>query len=99
MPVIKEFGVDGKIIINALSGISGAGRKAAVNNLYVERTENCGAYAPGKSHRHQPEIKKELDSVNGTDTDLFFTPHLVPLKRGMEVTTILDVPKQPLLTN
>ncbi len=95
IPVLKEFGVDGKIVINALSGISGAGRKAAVNNLFVERTENCGAYSPGKSHRHQPEIKKELDAaLGGGDADLFFTPHLVPLKRGMEVTTILDLPKE-----
>ncbi|MBI9106112.1 MAG: N-acetyl-gamma-glutamyl-phosphate reductase [Spirochaetales bacterium] len=95
LPVIREYGNEGKIIINALSGISGAGKKAAFNNLFVERTENCGAYAPGKSHRHQPEIKKELDAVGGTDIDLFFTPHLVPLKRGMEVTTLLDL-KAPI---
>ena len=92
LPVIKEYGSDGKIIINALSGISGAGRKAAVNSLFVERTENCGAYAPGSSHRHQPEIKKEIDAAGKTDISLFFTPHLIPLKRGMEVTTILDLP-------
>ena len=97
MPVLSEFGVDGKIIINALSGISGAGKKAAFNNLFVERTENCGAYAPGKSHRHQPEIKKELDAAAAATAaggvNLFFTPHLVPLKRGMEITTILDIPE------
>ena len=96
-PVIKEFGVEGKIIVNAMSGISGAGKKAVFNNLFVERTENCGAYAPGKSHRHQPEIKKELDAALGSKdsqhgADLFFTPHLVPLKRGMEITTVLDLP-------
>ena len=100
IPVIKEFGVDGKIIINSMSGVSGAGKKAVFNNLFVERTENCGAYAPGKSHRHQPEIKKELDAALGDSShaadggvDLFFTPHLVPLKRGMEITTILDIPE------
>ena len=95
IPVMKEIGADGKIVINALSGISGAGRKAAVNNLFVERTENCGAYAPAKSHRHQPEIKKELDAAGSCDTDLFFTPHLVPLKRGMEITTLLDLKEAP----
>jgi N-acetyl-gamma-glutamyl-phosphate reductase len=94
IPVIKEYGVYGKIIINSLSGISGAGKKAAFNNLFVERTENCGAYAPGKSHRHQPEIKKELDAAGKIDTNLFFTPHLVPLKRGMEITTLLDLPSE-----
>lgn len=95
IPVIKKFGVEGKIIINAMSGVSGAGKKAIFNNLFVERTENCGAYAPGKSHRHQPEIKKELDAALGTEdgVDLFFTPHLVPLKRGMEITTIIDIPE------
>ena len=105
-PVLKEFGVDGKIVVNSMSGISGAGKKAVFNNLFVERTENCGAYAPGKSHRHQPEIKKELDfALSGTAAEaaddgtagdgvnLFFTPHLVPLKRGMEITTILDIPE------
>ncbi|MDC7228087.1 MAG: N-acetyl-gamma-glutamyl-phosphate reductase [Spirochaetales bacterium] len=101
IPVIQKFGACGKIVANAMSGISGAGKKAVFNNLFVERTENCGAYAPGKSHRHQPEIKKELDaaaSAAGKDlgaegANLFFTPHLVPLKRGMEITTILDVPE------
>jgi N-acetyl-gamma-glutamyl-phosphate reductase len=92
IPIVREFGFEGKIVINALSGISGAGKKAVFNNLFVERTENCGAYAPAKSHRHQPEIKSELDAAFGGDADLFFTPHLVPLKRGMEVTTILDLP-------
>ena len=94
IPVLKKWGADGKIVINALSGISGAGRKTAVNNLFVERTENCGAYAPGKKHRHQPEIKKELDINTGADNDLFFTPHLVPLKRGMEITSIVDLPAE-----
>ncbi len=96
-PVLEQFGVDGKIVINAMSGISGAGRKAVFNNLFVERSENCGAYAPGKSHRHQPEIKKEIDAAlssgaKAADSNVFFTPHLVPLKRGMEITTIMDIP-------
>lgn len=98
IPIIKELGIDGKIIINALSGVSGAGKKAVFNNLFVERTENCGAYAPAKSHRHQPEIKKEIElALKSTgmekEVDLFFTPHLVPLKRGMEVTTHFDIPQ------
>ncbi len=98
VPVVKTFGIDGKIVTNSMSGISGAGKKAVFNNLFVERTENCGAYAPGKSHRHQPEIKKELDATlsavgKAADADLFFTPHLVPLKRGMEITTIIDIPE------
>ena len=93
IPVLREIGAEGKIIVNALSGISGAGKKAVFNNLYVERTENCGAYAPAKSHRHHPEIKTELDTALGSPVDLFFTPHLVPLKRGMEITTAVDLPR------
>ncbi|MCF7928477.1 MAG: N-acetyl-gamma-glutamyl-phosphate reductase [Spirochaetales bacterium] len=82
--------ISGKAIINALSGISGAGKKAKANLLYVERSENCNAYAPGKSHRHALEIQKEV-AFRSDDLDPLFTPHLVPLKRGMEVTTAVSL--------
>lgn len=94
LPIVKEFGLKGRVIINSLSGVSGAGKKAAVNNLFVERTENCGAYAPGTSHRHQPEIKQELDRNADDALPVLFTPHLVPLKRGMESTIIVEPAKQ-----
>ncbi|MBN2655769.1 MAG: N-acetyl-gamma-glutamyl-phosphate reductase [Spirochaetales bacterium] len=86
LPLLKEGIVEGDLTTTALSGISGAGKKAAINNLFVERSENCNAYNPGKKHRHQTEIQKELD-YTGRKSNLLFTPHLVPLRRGMFVTT------------
>ncbi len=85
--------VDGPIVINAISGITGAGRTARVNTLYSERTENSNAYAPGTSHRHHAEISEQLalaaGNAPGLPGDIFFTPHLVPLKQGMVVTTVV----------
>jgi N-acetyl-gamma-glutamyl-phosphate reductase len=86
LPLLKEEIIGGNMTINALSGISGAGKKASINNLFVERSENCNAYAPGKKHRHRSEIQKELD-YTGKKSDVLFTPHLVPMRRGMIVTT------------
>lgn len=90
LPLAKEKLLRGNIFINSLSGISGAGKKAKVQNLFVERSENCGAYLPGKSHRHQSEILQEILNVN-QELDCFFTPHLVPLKRGMFTTTAVHI--------
>ncbi len=73
------------ITINALSGISGAGRSAKENSLFVERAENTVAYSPGTSHRHSPEMVQEL-RAGGAAASVFFTPHLVPMRRGMEAT-------------
>jgi len=97
LPLAKRGFLKGDIIINALSGISGAGKKASDNNLYCTRTENLNAYAPAKSHRHQTEIQDQLERLglnlnSGAQTenpelDVFFTPHLVPVKQGMEVTS------------
>ncbi len=86
LPLVKERIIEGSIVTNAISGISGAGRKQSLNLLFVERSENTGAYAPGKSHRHQPEIEGELRKEN-ENINLFFTPHLAPLKRGIVATT------------
>jgi len=86
LPLLKEGFIEGDLTTTALSGISGAGKKATINNLFVERSENCNAYNPGRRHRHQTEIQKELD-YTGVKTNLIFTPHLVPVKRGMFVTT------------
>ncbi len=93
LPLLTERIISGNISINALSGISGAGKKASINNLFVERSENCNAYSPGKKHRHYPEIKKEI-AKTGCKTDIIFTPHLIPIKRGMFVSTIADLNKK-----
>lgn len=90
IPLAAKGFIEGTIITNALSGISGAGKKATIGNLYVERTENTCAYLPGKTHRHFTEIKKEIDSFDKS-LELFFTPHLVPLKRGMHAATVASL--------
>jgi N-acetyl-gamma-glutamyl-phosphate reductase len=92
LPLVRAGLVDGLVVVNAISGISGAGKKERVDLLYSERTENAGAYNPGRSHRHAPEIEGELKAVRAS-LSLLFTPHLAPLKRGMCVTTVVHLTK------
>lgn len=101
LPLAEQNLIDGTIITNALSGITGAGRNAKVNTLYGERTENANAYNPGRLHRHHAEIVERLNLVGrrvgspgdiGTNRiELIFTPHLVPMKQGMAVTTVVPM--------
>lgn len=90
LPLLKEGVIGGKIIINAISGISGAGKKLKEYLLFCECTENAVAYSPGKTHRHLFEIESRLQSVDNS-VSAFFTPHLSPLKRGMAVTTFTEL--------
>ncbi len=96
LPLAKEGLLTGTAVVNAISGISGAGKKERIDLLYSERTENTGAYNPGKSHRHEPEIEQELLAADSS-LGLLFTPHLAPLKRGMVATTVValkhDIPE------
>lgn len=73
------------IIIDAKSGVSGAGRTAKQNLLYAECNENLMAYSVG-THRHQPEIEQVLSTASGKAVDVIFTPHLTPMDRGIEAT-------------
>ncbi len=73
------------IIIDAKSGVSGAGRTAKQNILYCECNEALSAYSVGK-HRHTPEIEQVLSEVVGQNVQVIFTPHLVPMDRGMMAT-------------
>jgi N-acetyl-gamma-glutamyl-phosphate reductase len=74
------------ITINALSGVSGAGRGLKETNLFVEVAEAVAPYAVGR-HRHMPEIEQELGKGFGAPVTISFTPHLVPMNRG-ELETI-----------
>jgi N-acetyl-gamma-glutamyl-phosphate reductase len=94
LPLAREGILKGMVVVNAISGISGAGRKEKVDLLYVERSENVNAYNPGTSHRHAPEIAQELRGAD-TSLGLLFTPHMAPLRRGMEVTTVVELAKDP----
>jgi N-acetyl-gamma-glutamyl-phosphate reductase len=70
------------IIADCKSGVSGAGRKAEVATLYAEAGDNFKAYGVA-GHRHHPEISEQLQRIAGAPVGLTFTPHLVPMIRGM----------------
>ena len=94
-PLAKEGLIDmNSIIIDAKSGTSGAGRGAKVNNLYCEVNENIKAYGVA-THRHTPEIEEQLSYASGEEVKLNFTPHLVPMNRGILVTAYASL-KKPL---
>jgi len=82
-PLLKHHLIDPlSIIIDAKSGVSGAGRKANLATQFTECNESIKAYGVA-SHRHTPEIEQELSNVYGDDVVLSFTPHLVPMNRGI----------------
>lgn len=86
-PALKNGLIDPEtIVINSLSGVSGAGKKADVSLLFTELNESMKAYSVPK-HRHLSEIEQELSLLAGKSVVVTFTPHLVPLSRGM-LTTI-----------
>lgn len=85
-PLVKEGLIDPEtLIIDAKSGTSGAGRGAKLPNLYCEVNENIKAYGVA-SHRHTPEIEEQLGYAAGTEITINFTPHLVPMNRGILAT-------------
>lgn len=93
-PMVKEGIIDtDSIIIDAKSGTSGAGRGAKVPNLFCEVNESMKAYGVG-THRHTPEIEEQLGYACGrNDIKLIFTPHLVPMNRGILVTSYANLKK------
>lgn len=85
-PLAKEGIIDMKtLIVDAKSGTSGAGRGAKVPNLFCEVNENMKAYGVA-SHRHTPEIEEQLGYASGENVTISFTPHLVPMNRGILAT-------------
>lgn len=93
-PLVKEGIINpDTIIIDAKSGTSGAGRGAKVANLFCEVNESMKAYGVG-THRHTPEIEEQLGYACGRDDlKLIFTPHLVPMNRGILVTLYANLAK------
>lgn len=90
-PAVKSGMIDpDSIIIDAKSGTTGAGRGAKVQNLYCEVNENIKAYGV-TTHRHTPEIEDQLGLAAGQDIKLNFTPHLVPMERGILVTAYANL--------
>ncbi len=86
-PLLKEGLVAGEgIVVDSKSGTSGAGRSASLATIFCEVNEAFKAYKVGE-HRHTPEIEQELSAAANKETVINFTPHLVPMSRGI-LTTI-----------
>ena len=93
-PLVKEGLIDpSTIIIDAKSGTSGAGRGAKTDNLFCEVNENMKAYGVA-GHRHTPEIEEQLSYAAGAPVLLNFTPHLVPMNRGILITAYASLKKE-----
>ncbi|MFN5538503.1 MAG: N-acetyl-gamma-glutamyl-phosphate reductase [Candidatus Melainabacteria bacterium] len=93
IPLLKANLIDNSLcIVDAKSGVSGAGKKAEESLLFSEITESFSAYKIDK-HRHTPEIEQSLSLFAGQNLTIKFTPHLVPMKRGILATVYLKPSK------
>lgn len=93
-PMVKEGLIEtDTLIIDAKSGTSGAGRGAKLPNLFCEVNENMKAYGV-TNHRHTPEIEEQLGYAAGKDIFINFTPHLVPMNRGILATEYATLKKK-----
>lgn len=94
-PLVKEGLIDtDTLIVDAKSGTSGAGRGAKMANLFCEVNENMKAYGVA-NHRHTPEIEEQLGYAAGKPVFINFTPHLVPMNRGILATEYAKLNKKP----
>ena len=92
-PLVRERGLVGApVIVNALSGISGAGRSLNENFHFPEANENARAYKVAV-HRHAPEMEQEIKRIAGRDIAIIFVPHTVPMTRGIATTAIVPLEK------
>lgn len=90
----RQLVIENSIIIDSKSGVSGAGRSLKIESLFAEVNENFKAYSLFK-HRHTPEIEQELGKIAKNDVSILFTPHLIPINRGILSTIYIDL-KQKL---
>src|SRR5437763_4449711 len=94
-PLVAGRHIDLKdIIVDSKSGVSGAGRTPKLTTHFPECNESVTAYSVG-SHRHTPEIEQALSDVAGESVEVIFTPHLIPMDRGI-FPTIYARPRRPL---
>ena len=90
LPLIESKAIDlSGIVVDAKSGVTGAGRAASVGTLYSEVTDSFKAYAVG-GHRHHPEITQNLTVTAREHVGLTFVPHLTPMQRGIHSTIYVD---------
>lgn len=94
LPLVETDFVDhGHLVADAKSGVSGAGRKAEIDILFSEASDNFKAYAVA-GHRHHPEIVQSLGDAGGRELGLTFVPHLVPMIRGILATVYARVTRE-----
>ena len=85
---------DNTLVIDSKSGVSGAGKTPSRITHYVEVNESMKAYMPGRSHRHVGEIEQELSRFANQAVNILFTPHLVPMSRGIFSTIYMPLQQQ-----
>ena len=91
-PLLKEGIIDpATIIVDSKSGTTGAGRAASVGTLFCEVHDGFKAYKVGGTHRHLPEIEQELSALNKVSVTISFTPHLLPIARGILSTSYANL--------
>jgi N-acetyl-gamma-glutamyl-phosphate reductase len=91
LPLVRERVVDlASIVVTSLSGVTGAGRKVEAGYLFAECNESLRPYGVPK-HRHLSEIEEQISSFAGQEVTIQFTPHLVPVNRGILTTIYLDL--------
>lgn len=88
-PLLKNKLVDEDVIVDSKSGVSGAGKKLTDNTHFPEANDNFSAYGIA-THRHSPEIQQEMEKLFGKKVNLSFTPHLLPINRGILTTIYMN---------
>ncbi|MGL4451697.1 MAG: N-acetyl-gamma-glutamyl-phosphate reductase [Sarcina sp.] len=91
--ILKDIVKESSIIIDAKSGVTGAGRVANDNTHYIDCNENLKPYEIGGVHRHIPEIEQVLNDISNENYAISFTPHLLPINRGILSTIYFDLKK------
>ncbi len=86
LPLLAGNKIEPDVIVDAKSGVSGAGRTLRLSSHFSEVNEDVSAYGLG-GHRHMPEIRQQLERAADTSVRLTFTPHLVPMTRGILATS------------
>jgi N-acetyl-gamma-glutamyl-phosphate reductase len=98
-PLVKKKWIDtSSIIVDSKSGVSGAGREPQVGTLFCEVDKGFKAYKVGQ-HRHTPEMEQELGCLAGHDVKISFTPHLLPVSRGILSTMYGTIQKNVVLAD
>ncbi len=93
LPLAQAGLLDNQVIVDAKSGVSGAGRSLSLKTHFVEANENFSPYNVGHTHRHIAEMEQELSTAAGSPVHVIFAPHLLPVSRGILSTCYVRLPR------